>query len=65
MWDHYGAMRRKNIGIHRETAVDLVKKGELRGHKKTLTRTSALLVERDSVLDFDLWRRTQTGAQVG
>lgn len=51
------------LGIHRATVVDLVKKGELRGHKKTLTRTSAFVVERESVVEFDRRRREQTGAQ--
>lgn len=51
------------LGIHRATVVDLVKKGELRGHKKTLTRTSAFVVERESVLDFDRRRRALTSAQ--
>lgn len=53
------------LGIHRATVLDLVKKGELRGHKKTLTRTSAFVVDRDSVLEFDRRRRAQFQSPAG
>ena len=45
------------LGIHRDTVLVLLRKGELKGHKKTLTRTSPFVVDRDSVLDFDRRRR--------
>jgi excisionase family DNA binding protein len=53
------------LGINRETVRLLVKKGEIRAHKKTLGRTSAFIVDQDSVLDFDSRRRAQIGAQGG
>ena len=46
------------LGIHRATVVHLVKKGELRGYKKTIAHT--FVVDRESVLDFDRRRREQT-----
>ena len=46
-------------GIHRSTVVDLVRKGDLKGYKKTFARTSPFVVDRDSVLDFDRRRREQ------
>jgi excisionase family DNA binding protein len=48
------------LGIHRATVVDLLRKGELKGHKKTLTRTSAYVVDRERVLDYDRRRREQS-----
>jgi len=48
------------LGIHRDTVRELVRKGELKGHKKTLTKTSPFVVDRESVLDFDRRRRSQT-----
>jgi excisionase family DNA binding protein len=48
------------LGIRRATVVDLVKKGELRGYKKTIARTSPFVVDRESVLDYDRRRREQT-----
>jgi len=48
------------LGLHRATVVELVKQGELKGYKKTFARTSPFVVDRDSVLDFDRRRRSQT-----
>lgn len=45
------------LGINRDTVRKLVKKGELRGYKKTVARTSPFVVDRDSVLDYDRRRR--------
>jgi hypothetical protein len=46
------------LGIHRVTVVDLVKKGDVRGYKKTIAHT--FVVDRESVLDYDRRRREQT-----
>ena len=53
------------LGATRETVLDLVKKGEIAGFKKTLARTSAFLVDRDSVLEFDRRRRAQVQQPAG
>lgn len=34
------------LGIHRSTVVELVRKGDLRGYKKTLARTAPFVVDR-------------------
>jgi len=47
------------LGVHRATVVELVKKGDLKGYKKTLARTAPFVVDRESVLDFDRRRRSQ------
>ncbi len=51
------------LGLNRETVRLLVKKGEISAFKKTFGRTSAFIVDQDSVLDFDRRRRAHTGAQ--
>jgi transposase len=48
------------LGVHRDTVRELVKKGELRGYKKTIARTSPFVVDRQSVLDYDRRRRELT-----
>jgi hypothetical protein len=48
------------LEMHRDTVRELVKKGELKGYKKTFAKTSPFLVDRASVLDFDRRRREQT-----
>jgi hypothetical protein len=50
------------LGVTRETVRLLVKRGDLKAHKKTLARTSAFVVDRESVLDFDRRRREQAQA---
>lgn len=45
------------LGLNRDTVRELVKKGEIRGYKKTITRTSPFVVDRESVLDYDRRRR--------
>ena len=48
------------LGVTKETVRLWVKRGEIAAHKKTLGRTSAFVVDRESVLDFDRRRRNQT-----
>jgi ribosomal protein L19E len=48
------------LGLTREAVRQLVKKGEIKAHKKTLTRTSPFVVDRESVLDYDRRRREQS-----
>ncbi len=48
------------LGLNRDTVRELVKKGEIRGYKKTIARTSPFVIDRDSVLDYDRRRREQT-----
>jgi len=48
------------LGVTKETVRLWVKRGEIAAHKKTLGRTSAFVVDRESVLDFDRRRRSQT-----
>lgn len=48
------------LDLNRETVRLLVKHGELKAHKKGLGRTSAFVIERESVLDFDRRRREQS-----
>lgn len=45
------------LEINRDTVRRLVKKGELRGYKKTIARTSPFVIDRESVLDYDRRRR--------
>lgn len=47
------------LDMHRDTVRELVRKGELKGFKKTPARTSPFVVDRDSVLEFDRRRRAQ------
>jgi len=48
------------LGVTKETVRLWVRRGEIAAHKKTLGRTSAFVVDRESVLDFDRRRRSQT-----
>ncbi len=48
------------LKIHREIVRDLLRKGELKRYKRTFARTLPFVVARDSVLDFDRRRRSQT-----
>lgn len=45
------------LGLNRDTVRELVKKGELKGYKKTIARTSPFVIDKDSVLDYDRRRR--------
>ena len=45
------------LGLNRDTVRELVKKGQIRGYKKTIGRTSPFVVDRENVLDFDRRRR--------
>jgi len=47
------------LGVTKETVRLWVRRGEIAAHKKTLGRTSAFVVDRESVLDFDRRRRSQ------
>jgi len=50
------------LQVSRDTVHRLIQSGQLRARKKTLALTSAYMVERDSVLEFERRRHEQTGA---
>ena len=50
------------LHVTRKTVNQLVQRGEITGHKKTLTLRSPYLIEKASVLDYDRRRRAQSGA---
>lgn len=54
----------RRLGIKRETVRTLIEDGTLRGHKKTLRRTSAFMIELASVEAFDAQRRVQSEPRV-
>ena len=47
------------LGVTKETVRLWVKRGEISAYKKSLGRTAAFVVDRDSILDFDRRRRSQ------
>ena len=48
------------LGLNRDTVRELVKKGQIKGYKKTIGRTSPFVIDKDTVLDYDRRRREQT-----